>query len=102
MGERATLRALDEFQAFVRPVRYPHLTAFCTRLTSIQQADVDAAEGFTAVLAAFRAWISRHHVVGWGSWGRYDQTGRPSGREGVWPYVQTPVVGVSSIKKTSS
>src|SRR3546814_20749235 len=72
MVERATLRALDEFQAFVRPVRHPHLTAFCTRLTSIQQADVDAAEGFPAVLAAFRAWIYRHHVVGWGPWGRYD------------------------------
>src|SRR3546814_5917522 len=28
MVERATLRALDEFQAFVRPVRHPHLTAF--------------------------------------------------------------------------
>src|SRR3546814_9813079 len=36
------------------------------------QGDVDAAEGYPAVLKAFNAWIHRHQVVGWGSWGRYD------------------------------
>jgi len=72
MVECATLRALDEFQAFVRPVRHPRLTDFCTRLTSIQQADVDAAEGYPAVLSAFCEWIDRYPVLGWASWGRYD------------------------------
>lgn len=72
MVECATLRALDEFQAFIRPVRHPRLTAFCTGLTSIQQADVDAAPGYPEVLKAFRTWIYRYDVVGWGSWGRYD------------------------------
>ncbi|MEN9576703.1 MAG: hypothetical protein RL514_4558 [Verrucomicrobiota bacterium] len=34
---------LAEFQSFVRPVRHPRLTPFCTQLTSIQQTDVDGA-----------------------------------------------------------
>ncbi|MNC14861.1 sporulation inhibitor KapD [compost metagenome] len=37
-----TLEIVDEFQRFVRPQINPTLTDFCTKLTSIQQADVDA------------------------------------------------------------
>ncbi len=40
------LQPLHAFQTFVRPVRHPRLTWFCTGLTSIAQADIDSAPGF--------------------------------------------------------
>src|SRR3546814_14063198 len=78
MVERATLCTLDEFQAFIRPVRHPRLTDFCTRLTSIQQGDADAAAGYPAVTQAFNAWIHRPHV----------QLGRASCQAIVSPYLK--------------
>jgi 3'-5' exoribonuclease 1 len=36
-----TMRVVDEFQSYVRPVVNPTLTAFCTELTGIQQSWVD-------------------------------------------------------------
>ncbi|MGH8083529.1 MAG: exonuclease domain-containing protein, partial [Lysobacter sp.] len=72
MVETQSLSVVDEFQSFVRPVRHPRLTAFCTRLTSIRQADVDAAPGFGEMLAAFKPWLYRYPDFVWGSWGDYD------------------------------
>ncbi|HEU4882757.1 MAG TPA: 3'-5' exonuclease [Longimicrobium sp.] len=69
-----TLEPVDEFQAFIRPVRHPRLTPFCTRLTSITQEDVDAAAGFAEVFGALCRWIDAHpapHVFC--SWGDYDE-----------------------------
>jgi hypothetical protein len=37
--DASTFQVIDEFQTFVRPVRHPKLTLFCTALTSIQQKD---------------------------------------------------------------
>jgi 3'-5' exoribonuclease 1 len=68
--EADTLRAVEEFQTFVRPVVHPTLTAFCTELTTITQADVDGAPLFTEVapeLAAFGAGAI------FCSWGNYDR-----------------------------
>lgn len=73
MVETASLRIVDEFQSFVRPVRHPRLTAFCTRLTSISQAQVDAAPGFAEAAAALKAWRGGFADVTWGSWGDYDR-----------------------------
>ena len=56
----ATLEVLDEFETFVRPVHHPTLTSFCTALTSITQADVDAAPPFPAALEAHLAWLRSH------------------------------------------
>jgi len=39
-----------EFQEYVRPIENPELTAFCTELTGIEQATVDAADPFEVVL----------------------------------------------------
>ena len=67
--------AVDEFQSFVRPVRHPVLTPFCTGLTSITQADVEAAPEFRAVFERLTGWIASHpapHVFC--SWGDYDRT----------------------------
>jgi len=45
---------VDEWQSFVRPIRHPMLTPLCTRLTSIQQSDVDSAPRFPEAVAGLR------------------------------------------------
>jgi len=59
------------FGEFVRPVVDTTLSAFCTRLTSIRQEDVDPAETFPSVFAKYVEWIGAAPFV-WGSWGAYD------------------------------
>src|SRR3990167_8892595 len=48
------------FHEYVRPVFHPKLTAFCTELTGIQQATVDAADPFTSVFARVKKWIEEN------------------------------------------
>lgn len=71
-----TLQPKGEFQTFVRPVRHPTLTPFCRSLTSITQAEVDAAPGFPEALDALRRFMTEG-LVGryplFGSWGNYDR-----------------------------
>jgi inhibitor of KinA sporulation pathway (predicted exonuclease) len=72
MVEATYLNPVDEFQSFVRPLRHPQLTPFCTALTSITQADVDAAPTFAQVVAVFRPWLYRYANFVFCSWGDYD------------------------------
>lgn len=72
MVEAAGFEVVDEFQIFVQPTRHPELTAFCTRLTSIAQRDVDAAPVFTDAMANFKAWLYRYSGFVFCSWGDYD------------------------------
>ena len=65
-----TLEPVEEFQTFVRPVRHPVLTAFCTELTTITQADVAGAPLFTEVAPELRAF---GEGAVWCSWGNYDR-----------------------------
>lgn len=58
-----------EFQRFVRPEAA--LSAYCTRLTGIGQADVDAAAPFPEALDAFAPWIGPPPVRV-ASWSAYD------------------------------
>jgi inhibitor of KinA sporulation pathway (predicted exonuclease) len=92
--EHRSFTIVDEFQSFVRPVRHAQLTPFCRELTSITQAQVDAAPGFVEVLAALRAFIVAHTpkqgpTAGqpplFCSWGNYDrgQFGLDAGYHGV-------------------
>lgn len=69
-----SLVPIDEFQRFVRPVRHPKLSAFCTRLTSITQQDVDIANEFDAVYAQLDAWMGGDGGAGldFVSWSCYD------------------------------
>ena len=62
---------LRTFAAFVRPVESPVLSDFCRQLTSIQQADVDAAESFPRVLSRLLQWIGPE-IYALCSWGAYD------------------------------
>lgn len=64
---------LSEYQSFVRPQRHPRLTVFCRGLTTISQAEVDAAPLFPQVIAAFKAWMYEHGATVFCSWGEYDR-----------------------------
>jgi inhibitor of KinA sporulation pathway (predicted exonuclease) len=64
---------LSEYQSFVRPQRHPTLTAFCRELTTISQAEVDAAPLFPQVIAAFKTWMYGHGATVFCSWGDYDR-----------------------------
>ena len=44
------------FSAFIKPVKHPQLSHFCTELTSIRQDDVARAAAFSAVVEAFCEW----------------------------------------------
>ena len=46
-----------EWREYVQPVRNPQLSAFCTQLTGIAQATVDAASTFPTVLEAHMQWL---------------------------------------------
>jgi inhibitor of KinA sporulation pathway (predicted exonuclease) len=71
-GESFAARA--EFQTFVRPVRHPILTPFCTALTGIAQADVDAAPHYRDAIARFRGWLyPAPPGLVFCSWGDYDR-----------------------------
>lgn len=65
-----------EFQTFVRPIWHPKLTPFCTELTSITQAQVDAAPKFPAAIAELEDFIRRvapDRLPLFCSWGNYDK-----------------------------
>jgi inhibitor of KinA sporulation pathway (predicted exonuclease) len=62
---------LDAFTTFVRPVLHPTLTAFCTQLTTITQADVGDAPRFPEALRQLERFAAARHPV-FCSWGDYD------------------------------
>lgn len=70
--DRTTLQPRGEFQTFVRPVRHPRLTPFCRKLTSITQAQVDAAPRFPEALAQLREFMAGEQPL-FCSWGAYDR-----------------------------
>ncbi len=56
MLNRNTWAIDSEFQQFIKPVRHPQLTAFCTELTTIRQQDVEQAPQFPEAIAQFKSW----------------------------------------------
>jgi inhibitor of KinA sporulation pathway (predicted exonuclease) len=81
-----TLAHVAEFQTFVKPIRHPTLTPFCTRLTTITQAQVDAAPKFPLAIRAFAEFLKGRDFL-FCSWGDYDraQFERDGRRHGVRP-----------------
>ena len=64
----AALQVVDEYDAFVRPVAFPRLSSFCTKLTSITQDQVDAADTFPRAFARFLTWTGPDaRLVTWGA-----------------------------------
>ena len=70
---RVTGEVESEFEAFVKPVRNPNLTDFCTKLTTISQQDVDEAELFPVVNERFKLWLEEEPDYDFCSWGGYDK-----------------------------
>ena len=73
MVDGESLQSIDEFQSFVRPVRNPQLTPFCTELTGITQHDVDVAPRYPGVLPGLIGWFSAYPDCLFCSWGDYDR-----------------------------
>jgi inhibitor of KinA sporulation pathway (predicted exonuclease) len=73
MVEAQTLTVVDQFQTFIKPVRYPLLTEFCRSLTSITQMQVDQAPGYVEAIAQLKQWLSHYPNAVFGSWGDYDR-----------------------------
>lgn len=76
---------VDQFQSFVRPSERPHLTVFCRSLTSIEQANIDAAPSWPTVAIRLAEFAQRQSGQCWGSWGSYDrkQIERECSRHGI-------------------
>lgn len=56
-------KVIDEFHSYVRPVRHPQLTEFCTQLTGIEQHTVDPAPTFPIVYCKFLAWCEKNRLI---------------------------------------
>ncbi len=69
-----TFHVESEFQTFVRPVRHPQLTSFCTKLTGIIQQDVDNAPDFSEALEEMKQWMYPFEDSLFCSWGDYDRS----------------------------
>lgn len=78
----ATLEPLEEFQTFVRPVVHPRLTPFCTRLTTITQADVVRAPTFRFVAPKLAAFGQGALFCSWGGYDK-NQLERDARRAGI-------------------
>ncbi|MFM2063432.1 MAG: polymerase PolC-type [Cyanobacteriota bacterium] len=74
MLNRQTWEIDSEFQQFIKPVRNPQLTEFCTNLTSISQEQVDAAPTFPEVILKLTEWMNSFSHYIFCSWGNYDKT----------------------------
>ncbi len=64
----------SEFVQFIKPLKHPVLSDFCTQLTSIQQSDVDDAPYFNEAIEKFKTWfgcLDGNYLLC--SWGFYDR-----------------------------
>jgi inhibitor of KinA sporulation pathway (predicted exonuclease) len=71
--ESDSLKMIEEYNEFVKPVRNPVLTCFCKELTSISQEELENAEDFKKVLSRFKNWIRKHKNPIFCSWGDFDK-----------------------------
>jgi 3'-5' exoribonuclease 1 len=79
-----TLAPQEEWQTFICPRLHPRLTPFCTRLTSITQAQVDGAPSFSQGVADLGRFLAGRDAL-FCSWGDYDrnQLNREASRDGL-------------------
>jgi inhibitor of KinA sporulation pathway (predicted exonuclease) len=73
MQSSRTFEVEGEFQTFIRPVRHPVLTAFCTELTGITQHDVADAPPFRQAMEEMKEWTGTFGDALFCSWGDYDR-----------------------------
>jgi inhibitor of KinA sporulation pathway (predicted exonuclease) len=70
---RSTWEVDAEYQQFIKPIRHPILTDFCTQLTTIKQTDVENASTFPEAMISFKEWILKFPNYTFCSWGDYDK-----------------------------
>jgi inhibitor of KinA sporulation pathway (predicted exonuclease) len=69
----ADLAIIDARSWLIRPRVHPELSAFCTELTGITQADVNLGISFERLYDELTAWLAPYREgLGWASWGNYD------------------------------
>lgn len=69
-----TGEVLSSFNKFIKPTVNPRLSAFCKKLTSIKQEDVDRARIYPKVIQEFHEWIDIYdYDYKLCSWGKYDK-----------------------------
>jgi len=68
---RYPLDGAEVFRRVVRPRRHPRLSRFCTSLTGLTQAEVDAGVAFGQAYADFVDWLPMATAVV-ASWGAFD------------------------------
>lgn len=66
------LETISEYSTFIKPIRNPVLTTFCTSLTTITQEQIDTADTFPKASQNFAQWAAENEIAWWGSWGDYD------------------------------
>ena len=62
------------FNKFIRPILNPFLSHFCRQLTSIEQHNIDRANGFSEVIEQFQDWaevFDEDYLLC--SWGNFDR-----------------------------
>jgi inhibitor of KinA sporulation pathway (predicted exonuclease) len=72
--DATSLKVVDEFSTFIKPIRHPKLTPFCTSLTSIKQSDVDQAPTYPEAISSFKEWLYQYSEFLFCSWGDYDKS----------------------------
>lgn len=82
--EGRRLRPIAELMMFVRPILHPDLTPFCKQLTTIAQADVDAAPTFPIAAARLAAFGRGALFCSWGNYDR-NQLAADARRHGIEP-----------------
>jgi len=73
MVEAKSLKVVDEYETFIKPILNPTLTTFCKTLTTITQDDVNEAMGYKEALRDFKKWYSKYDNFLFCSWGDYDK-----------------------------
>lgn len=73
MVEQSSLHVKDEYQTFIKPIRHPKLTEFCTTLTTITDADLISAPDYTTAIEHLKNWLSQFDKHLFCSWGDYDK-----------------------------
>lgn len=62
---------IGELDLYIKPITNPILTPFCTRLTGIEQQNVDSGVTFPEAFKELLAWAGEEAIFG--SWGYYDR-----------------------------
>lgn len=96
---------IDAKSFMVKPAMHPKLSAFCTALTSITQADVDNAPTFAQTTQRINDWLAPQRLAAWGGWGNYDknQLQADAARTGTHPnFLELPHINLKTAWRKSN